>query len=245
MDNITELIDIAESGSKTQPLDLELICFIANRGIGSKIIKTAKKEGVSGGTVMYGKGTAPNMVSNFLGGLELEKEVILMAGEREVVKKALDKMTEKYYLSEPNTGIAFTLELCGIVGTSSCKCQEINDKKGVTETMYNLIMTIVDRGKAEEVVDAAIEGGAPGGTIINGRGSGIHETQKVFSMFIEPEKEIVMIVSPRENTEKIVDGIRHSLKMDEPGNGVVFVQSINQVYGLYEEEKNERLEPNE
>ncbi len=229
----------------TEPLDLELICFIANRGMGSKIIKTAKKEGVSGGTVMYGKGTSPNVISNFLGGLELEKEVILMAGEKEIVACALKKLQEKYFLEEPNTGIAFTLELCGVIGTSSCKCQEINDKKGVEETMYNLIMTIVDRGKAEDVVDAAIEAGAPGGTIINGRGSGIHETQKVFSMFIEPEKEIVMIVSQRKDTERIVDAIRLHLKMDEPGNGVVFVQSINQVYGLYDEEKDERIEPNE
>ncbi len=228
----------------TEPLDLELICFIANRGMASKIIRTAKKEGVSGGTVMYGKGTSPNIVSNFLGGLELEKEVILMAGEREIVDKALENLEARYYLSEPNTGIAFTLELCGIIGTSSCNCQEINDKKGVGETMHNLIMTIVDRGKAEDVVDAAIEAGAPGGTIINGRGSGIHETQKVFSMFIEPEKEIVMIVSPKENTKNIVDAIRVSLKMDQPGNGMVFVQSINQVYGLYEEEKDDRSLPN-
>lgn len=229
---------------KTEPLDLELICFIANRGIGSKIIKTAKKEGVSGGTVMYGKGTSPNIVSNFLGGLELEKEVILMAGQRDIVDTALKKLTEKFYLSEPNTGIAFTLELCGIIGTTSCNCQAINDKKGAGKTMHNLIMTIVDRGKAEDVVDAAIEAGAPGGTIINGRGSGIHETQKVFSMFIEPEKEIIMIVSPRKNTENIVNAIRLSLKMDQPGNGVVFVQSINQVYGLYEEEKDDKSLPN-
>lgn len=221
----------------TEPLDLELICFIANRGMGSKVIKTSKKAGITGGTVMYGQGTAPNVVLDFLGGFELQKEVVLMAGEKDTVANVLKVLEEKYYLSEPNTGIAFTLELCGIIGTSSCNCQEINDKKGVGETMYNLIMTIVDRGKAEDVVDAAIEVGATGGTIINGRGSGIHETQKVFSMFIEPEKEIVMIVSLRTDTEKIVNSIRVSLKMDQPGNGVVFVQSINQVYGLYEADK--------
>lgn len=226
--------------NSNEPLDLELICVIANRGMGSKVIKTAKKEGVSGGTVMYGTGTAPNAISKFLGGLELEKDVILMAGEKDVVTKALRTLDEKFYLSEPDTGIAFTLELCGIVGSSSCKCQELNDKKGVGETMYNLIMTIVDRGKAEDVVDAAIAGGAPGGTIINGRGSGIHETQKVFSMFIEPEKEIIMIVSPREKTEGIVNTIRDSLEMDKPGNGIVFVQSISQVYGLHEDNKDEK-----
>lgn len=223
--------------NKTEPLDLELICFIANRGMGSKVIKTSKKAGITGGTVMYGQGTAPNVVLDFLGGFELQKEVVLMAGEKDTVANVLKVLEEKYYLSEPNTGIAFTLELCGIIGTSSCNCQEINDKKGVGETMYNLIMTIVDRGKAEDVVDAAIEVGATGGTIINGRGSGIHETQKVFSMFIEPEKEIVMIVSLRTDTEKIVNAIRVNLKMDQPGNGVVFVQSINQAYGLYEADK--------
>ena len=37
--------------------EFELICVIANYGDGSKILKSAKHHGFSGGTVIMGKGT--------------------------------------------------------------------------------------------------------------------------------------------------------------------------------------------
>ncbi len=41
--------------SKTETTDLELVCVIANTGLGSKIMKSAKKYGISGGTVLVWK----------------------------------------------------------------------------------------------------------------------------------------------------------------------------------------------
>jgi nitrogen regulatory protein PII len=42
-------------------------------------------------------------------------------------------------------------------------------------------------------------------------------------MDIEPEKEIVMILSEKDSTEAIVASIRKKLKIDEPGNGIIFI----------------------
>ena len=53
-------------------------------------------------------------------------------------------------------------------------------------------------------------------------------------MEIEPEKEVVIILSKKDKTEDIVSSIREELKLDEPGNGILFVQEINKAYGLYE-----------
>jgi len=92
---------------------------------------------------------------------------------------------------------------------------------------------VVDKGKAEDVIDAAVKAGSKGGTIINGRGSGIHETSRLFSMNIEPEKEFVIILSEAEATEAIISSIRTHLKIDDPGNGIIYVQKVNKTYGLY------------
>ncbi|GAE94435.1 nitrogen regulatory protein P-II [Gracilibacillus boraciitolerans JCM 21714] len=100
--------------------------------------------------------------------------------------------------------------------------------------MYQNIMAVVDKGKAEDVIESAQKAGSKGGTILNARGSGVHETSKLFSMDIEPEKEIVMILSDENYTEAIVTKIREDLKIDEPGNGIIFVQDVNQTYGIYE-----------
>ena len=94
-------------------------------------------------------------------------------------------------------------------------------------------MAVVDRGKAESVIEAAAEAGSKGGTIINARGSGIHETSKLFSMEIEPEKEIVLIISEKHLTETIAASINDHLGMNTPGNGIIFIQDVNKAYGLY------------
>ncbi len=51
-------------------------------------------------------------------------------------------------------------------------------------------------------------------------------------MEIEPEKEIVMIVSESTLTEAIVGSIREDLDIDAPGKGILFVQDIKDVYGI-------------
>lgn len=99
--------------------------------------------------------------------------------------------------------------------------------------MYNSIFVIVYKGNAELVIEAANKAGSKGGTIINARGAGTHETAKVFAMDIEPEKEIVLILSEVESTQKIVDAINAELKIEEPGNGIVIVQNVSKTYGIY------------
>lgn len=56
-------------------------------------------------------------------------------------------------------------------------------------------------------MEAAASAGARGGTIINARGSGIHETNRLFSMQIEPEKEMVVILSENDLVDPIISSI--------------------------------------
>jgi len=52
-------------------------------------------------------------------------------------------------------------------------------------------------------------------------------------MEIEPEKEIVMILSESDTTENIISAIKDAIKINEPGNGILFVQDVNRTYGIY------------
>jgi nitrogen regulatory protein PII len=100
--------------------------------------------------------------------------------------------------------------------------------------MYQEITVIVNKGLAEDVMEAAMKAGTKGGTIIGARGSGIHETSRLFSMEIEPEKEIVLILAKTEKTPEIVYEIRKKLQLDLPGNGILFVSDVREAYGLIE-----------
>ena len=63
---------------------------------------------------------------------------------------------------------------------------------------YEVIFCIVNAGFTDVVMDAAKEYGATGGTVIHARGTANKEAEKLFSIAIQPEKEIVMILVPAE-----------------------------------------------
>jgi nitrogen regulatory protein PII len=97
---------------------------------------------------------------------------------------------------------------------------------------FDLIVTVVNKGFAEEVVNAAKKAGAEGGTIINGRGTGIHENMKLFGIPIEPEKEIVLTIIDRTKTENVLIAIRNAVDLNKPGMGVAFVLEIEKTVGI-------------
>ncbi len=213
---------------------VELIYIIVNSGVGSKVLHFAKEHGIKGGTVFLGRGTVSNSVLNFLALYDERKEIVLMGADKETADRVLSLIDKKLQFEKPNHGIAFTTDVCEIAGTKNYCCNTVREERGVNNKMYQLIMAIVKKGKAEDVIEVAAKAGSKGGTIINARGSGIHETSKLFSMDIEPEKEIVMILSASEKTDNIINSIRKQLNIDEPGNGIIFTQNVNTVYGLWE-----------
>lgn len=97
---------------------------------------------------------------------------------------------------------------------------------------YHLIVTIVNKGFAEEVVEASKRAGAQGGTILNGRGIGIHETAKLFGIPIEPEKEIVMTLINQSITEAVLQEISESVEIHKPSKGIAFVLEVEKTTGL-------------
>ena len=119
-----------------------------------------------------------------------------------------------------------------MIGSVGCKAAEREMEEGAEEAMHCLITAVVDKGKAEDVIDAATAAGSKGGTIINGRGSGIHETSRLFFMEIEPEKEIVLILSEKKDCEAIVSSISEKMEIEKPGKGIIFVQEVSKVCGL-------------
>lgn len=211
----------------------DLIVTVVDFGLGSKVIKTARESGISGGTIFLGTGTVDNRLLEILSLDHVRKEIAIMVTESSVAYEALDKLNEKFHFDKPNHGIAFIIPVSEVYGTRDSVSETIIKKdRGDENTMYKAIFTIVDRGKGENVMDAAKSAGAKGGTIINARGSGIHETEILFSMPIEPEKEVVMILAKNEIVDNITSTIREELKIDEPGMGIMFTLNVSKSYGL-------------
>ena len=96
---------------------------------------------------------------------------------------------------------------------------------------FEMIVTIVQKGQADKVVEASREGGARGGTIIYGRGTGIHDSESVLGVQIQPEKEIIFTLAETYQKPTIMKLICEKAKLNTPGAGLCFSLPVNRILG--------------
>ncbi|MDR1534607.1 MAG: P-II family nitrogen regulator [Planctomycetota bacterium] len=97
---------------------------------------------------------------------------------------------------------------------------------------YEAVVAIVERGKANDVVKKAVEAGANGATIAFGRGSGEHVLSFFRSLQIEPAKEIIVVIAPRERVDGIFEVIVEAARIREKGKGIAFCLPIARIAGI-------------
>lgn len=100
------------------------------------------------------------------------------------------------------------------------------------QRQFDLILTIVNRGFADQVVDAARAAGAHGGTVFYARGTGVHEMEKFFAIAIQPEKEVVLNLVRHEDTQEIMHSIVAAAGLNTEGKGLAFALPIAEVAGI-------------
>lgn len=100
--------------------------------------------------------------------------------------------------------------------------------------MFNIkcIVAIVERGRADRIVDAAKTAGATGATIFYGRGTGEPEIKKFLQVHIEAFKEIILILSEKENLQEIMTAMVIAGELKKPGMGVIFTVPVQNLIGL-------------
>lgn len=100
------------------------------------------------------------------------------------------------------------------------------------EREFDVILTIVNRGFADLVMDAAKGAGAHGGTVMYARGAGIHEAEKFFGISIQPEKEVVLILVKHEEKNTIMQAIAKEAGLNREGRGLSFSLPVDDVVGI-------------
>lgn len=220
----------------------KLIVTIIRRPMTKKMVEAIKNAGATGSTILYGSGIKGKEKSRVLGiPITRERDIILTLASEELATTLLNTIYETGHLDRPKTGICFVIDVGKVVGTHLLTTENTNEgvaKMTNEEKQYDLIVTIVNKGDAETVIEASRNAGADGGTIISGRGTGIHEQAKLFNMAIEPEKELVLTLVPRNIKDKVLSAINENERLDEPGKGIAFVLEVEKVLGINHEVNN-------
>ena len=97
---------------------------------------------------------------------------------------------------------------------------------------HELIMCIVNEGFSDLVMDTAREVGARGGTVLNARGTANKEAEKLFSIDIQPQKEVVMIVVHSSIRDAVLHALYKEVGLNTPGQGIAFTMPVDNVVGI-------------
>jgi nitrogen regulatory protein P-II 1 len=107
---------------------------------------------------------------------------------------------------------------------------------------YSLVVAIVTLGSGSQVVRIAEDLGAGGGTIVFGRGTSVRSGRSILGVPVQPGKELIYIVVPREIAPKLMQMITDSCSLNEPGTGLAFSLPLDAVSGLESEMEGSREE---
>lgn len=97
---------------------------------------------------------------------------------------------------------------------------------------HELIVVIVERGKAGAVVREAVKAGAGGATVVYGRGAGEHVLSFFKQLRIEPAKEMILILVRSAIRAEVFAAVGTAARVEVTGQGVAFVLPVLALAGI-------------
>ena len=189
----------------------------------------------------HGHGTAKSAIYDILGYGGRKKIVSVGIQTKKISNYILNQFKNELSLDKPGTGIAFTISLSSISRALSMTIKKADEyiKMGSDDNMsirtkvpYHLILTIVNTGDFDQVMEAAKAAGATGGTVIHARGLGSEEAVKYLGITIQPEKDVVLILTEQEKRHAIMENITREAGLNTKGKGICFSLPVNEAIGL-------------
>jgi hypothetical protein len=212
------------------------IYIILDRGKANGLMQRAREIGVRQGTIFLGEGTMSSPILEFFGINRTQKEVVLVAAPEQTAQQLYQMLREQFHMHRRYHGIAFSVPY----RRYDPQAAEEGELPGRDlNAPYVCIMTVLERGLGAECMKLARAAGARGGTIVHAHGAGVPQGV-VFPLNIEPQKDILMIVTRRGQAPAIRRAIYEGMRLERRGAGIIFALPVTRTLGLYEERQQEK-----
>lgn len=227
----------------TKPPLLKLLMIITDWEKTDEIGEVLKHHHVHMYYKVAAMGTANSEMLDLFGLESIDKAITYCLAPEHMIESLLHEMSVSFSLKKRGKGIAFTLPICS-AGASilSLLSDELKQKvisymskieseveKMKEESSYNLIISIINQGYSEELMEAAKEAGATGGTVVHARGLGAEESLKHLGFNILPEKEMVYILTPHDKKVDIMKAINQACGLKTEAQGILFALPVDSV----------------
>lgn len=216
---------------------LVMIITIIERGCGNKLTKLYDQEQVFTHIRCEGTGTATSEIMDILGLGSSEKDIILSMAPAGAARALLDKLGDDLHDHSPGRGIAFAVPLEAVTNllAAAVNARTKLDKNKEYEDMQeksSLIMITVNQGFTDDVMATARKAGARGGTVIRGRWVGGVETERLEGAARQAEKEIILIVVPRDVRNGVMEAINAEHGLSSEAGAVICSLGVEQIVHL-------------
>ena len=218
-------------------LGLKYLMVITKREYSEQYLDFFRRNEVKGVLSTLCNGTATSLTLNHFG-LENTEKIMFetLVAEKQIPELAKGMVLEMN-IGAVGNGIAMFIPIDSVGGKSSLKYftgdiePEQKEEKKKMESKSVLIITVVDKGNVDLVMDAARSAGASGGTVVKAKGTGA-EMAKFFGVSISEEKEMVYIVASREGRDSIMRAIMEKAGRNTDAHGIIFTLPIDSVIGI-------------
>jgi nitrogen regulatory protein PII len=220
-------------------IGLRYLVAITKREYEQDYLDFFRRYGVNSVISRLCNGTASESTLSLLGLEKTEKIMFNAMIREEKLGEIIKGLIVELDISSAGNGLAVVMPVNSVGGSSSLKHmvgeapleKKERENMNVAESKVVMIITIVDKGNTEIVMDAARSAGAGGGTVVRAKGTGA-EIAKFFGVSISEEKEMIYIVARRDSRDAIMKAIMEKAGSNTDAHGVIFSLPVDSVVGL-------------
>jgi len=107
------------------------------------------------------------------------------------------------------------------------KIQKLEEKAFQLKNDLVTIFCIVQKGKSEPILTAAMQEGSPGPSVGYGEGHGVRDKMGIWRFAINPEKELIRVVVDSYDFEAVYAAMISAGKLDIPGMGFIYAIQVS------------------
>lgn len=215
---------------------LNFVISIVDRRHAAGIASIYEEQGLPLTLGMLGRGTATRKMLDLYGLADTEKMLACTVADGETTKRLIHDARHRLYLDIPGNGIMAAVPLKSVGGGKTLAY--LTDNKTPDRSLpeldpaHELIIIIANDGFSDDIMDAAREVGAGGGTVLHAKGTGAHRAEKFFGVSLADEKELILIVSKTAEKTAIMQSVLEKAGPGTTAGAICFSLPVSAVAGL-------------
>lgn len=182
------------------------------------------------------RGTATSEHLSLHGLAPTEYALVLSVADGEQTRKIMRAAKLRMFVDIPGNGIMLSVPLKSVGGGKTMAYltdnKTVSGQKPEMNMSHELICVIINEGCSDMVMSAARPAGATGGTVLSGKGTGAHESEKFLGISLANEKEIVLIVAEKAKKAAIMKAIMEKAGPGTSAAAICFSLPVTAVEGL-------------